>query len=68
MNGFGGMGWGTGLPGLIVLTMLALENAALLKYLTQVTSVYGSSGRHSNIRPSRLRLAQGRIARTGATL
>jgi hypothetical protein len=33
MNGFGGMGWGTGLTGLVVLAALALGIAALLKYL-----------------------------------
>jgi hypothetical protein len=33
MNGFGGMGWGTGLTDLVVLTVLVLGIAALLKYL-----------------------------------
>jgi hypothetical protein len=33
MNGFGGMGWGTGLTGLVVLTVLVLGIAALRKYL-----------------------------------
>jgi hypothetical protein len=33
MNGFGGMGWGTGLTGLVVLAALVLGIAALVKFL-----------------------------------
>jgi hypothetical protein len=34
MNGMDGMGWGTGLIGLLVLIALVLGIAALIKYLT----------------------------------
>jgi len=33
MNGMGGMGWGMGLSGLLVLVLLSLGIAALVKYL-----------------------------------
>ena len=33
MNGMEGMGWGMGLLGLLVVTLLVLGIAALLKYL-----------------------------------
>jgi hypothetical protein len=33
MNGYGGMGWGAGLTGLLVLAVLVLGIAALMKYL-----------------------------------
>ncbi len=33
MNGMGGMGWGMGLIGLLVLVFLVLGIAALVKYL-----------------------------------
>ncbi len=33
MDGFGGMGWGMGLLGLLVLILVVLGIAALIKYL-----------------------------------
>jgi hypothetical protein len=33
MDGFGGMGWGMGLYGLLIIAVLILAVAALIKYL-----------------------------------